>query len=272
LLAAPLLAASALAADPPPSAWAAVSRPATGVPQVIGAHGLGCIAGAVAMPPEGPGWEVVRISRNRFWGHSALIGMLQELSAVAKQRGLPPLWIGDLGQPRGGRMPWGHASHQIGLDADIWLDVTPRATTPRAARESIEVPSLVRRDGRDIDPALYSPRHATLIRMAAERPGVDRIFVNPAIKLALCRSHAGEPWLHRVRPWYGHDSHMHVRLRCPPGQRHCQDQAPVPPGDGCDSSLEWWFSPRSSQPASPPRTPAAPPRLPAACAAVVAAP
>ncbi|WP_233553094.1 penicillin-insensitive murein endopeptidase [Teichococcus wenyumeiae] len=247
-----------------------MSHPTPGAPQVIGTHGLGCIAGAVAMPPEGPGWEVVRLSRNRFWGHPALIGMLRDLSSAARRSGLPPLWIGDLGQPRGGRMPWGHTSHQIGLDADIWLDVTPRAAIPRAARESIEVPSLVRQDGQDIDPALYSPRHAALIRLAAEQPGVDRIFVNPAIKRALCRSHAGEPWLRRVRPWGGHDSHMHVRLRCPPGQHSCQDQAPVPPGDGCDSSLDWWFTPRPSHPA--PRAAVAPPRLPAACAGIVAAP
>lgn len=272
LLAAPLPAATALAADPPAGAWAAAPRPTAGMPQAIGAHGLGCIGGAVAMPAEGPGWEVVRMSRNRFWGHPALVGMLKDLGAAARRNGLPPLWIGDLGQPRGGRMPWGHASHQIGLDADVWLDVTPRAATSRAARETIEVPSLVRRDGRDINPALYSPRHATLIRLAAEQPGVDRVFVNPAIKQALCRSYAGEPWLRRVRPWYGHDSHMHVRLRCPAGQPSCHDQAPVPAGNGCDSSLDWWFSPRSSQPAAPARPPVAPPRPPAACAGIAAAP
>jgi penicillin-insensitive murein endopeptidase len=239
---------------------------------VIGAHGLGCIAGAVAMPPEGPGWEVLRISRNRFWGHPALIGTLRDMAAAAQRQGLPPLWIGDLGQPRGGRMPWGHASHQIGLDADIWLDVSDRQPMSRAARDAIEIPSLVRRDGQDIDPALYSPRHATLIRLAAEQPGVDRVFVNPAIKRALCRSHAGEPWLRRIRPWRGHDSHLHIRLRCPAGQADCRDQAPVPPGDGCDASLDWWFSADSRRPAVTSRPPAPPPRMPAACEALLAAP
>jgi penicillin-insensitive murein DD-endopeptidase len=255
------------------TAWAAARLPSEGAPRVVGGHGLGCIGGAVAMPPEGPGWEVVRLSRNRFWGHPALVATLQSIASEARRASLPPIWIGDLGQPRGGPMPWGHASHQIGLDADIWLDVSPRPPMPATARERIEVPSLVRPDGMAVDPARYSERHATLIRIAAQQPGVDRIFVNPAIKQALCVAHAGEPWLRRIRPWRGHDSHFHIRLRCPPGQGECQDQAPVPAGDGCDSSLAWWFSAEARRPPpAPARPPVSPPRLPAACTGILATP
>jgi penicillin-insensitive murein endopeptidase len=261
------------AADPAAPRWAAASQPTSGPTHAVGGHGLGCISGAVALPPDGPGWQVVRVSRNRFWGHPALLATLRDLAGAAAQAGLPQIWIGDLGQPRGGPMPWGHSSHQIGLDADVWLDVSRRPLLSIAGRERIDVPSLVRADGMAVDRSLYTEQHATLIRLAAQQPGVDRIFVNPAIKQALCSAHAGEPWLRRIRPWRGHDSHMHIRLRCPAGQTACQDQAPVPAGDGCDASLAWWFSEEARRP--PPassRPPAPPPRLPAACAGVLASP
>jgi penicillin-insensitive murein endopeptidase len=105
--------------------------------------------------------------------------------------------------------------------------------------------------------------------MAAQMPGLDRLLVNHAIKRELCRRHRGEAWLRRVRPWRGHDSHMHIRLRCPPGQAECRDIAPPPPGDGCDASLDWWLTPDARRPR--PRPPGPPPQLPAACAGVLAA-
>jgi penicillin-insensitive murein endopeptidase len=285
----------------PAAAWAAAPGPAPGPPRIIGGTSLGCIAGAQAPLPAGPvgrqrlrtgdaaergaaddagrsgrgsGWQAVRVSRNRHWGHPSLLAFVQEIAARASAKGFPPLWIGDMAQPRGGPMPYGHVSHQTGLDVDIWLDVTPRpATLPIAAREAIEVPSLVRPDETGIDPARFTARHAALIRLAAEGKGVDRVLVHHAIKRELCRLHRGEAWLRRVRPWRGHDSHMHIRLRCPndqgSGQPDCQDIAPPPPSDGCDASLDWWLTEEARRP--PPRPPGPPPALPAACAAVLQA-
>jgi penicillin-insensitive murein DD-endopeptidase len=252
-----------------PAAWASVPGPVAGPPRIHGQTGLGCIAGAVPLPAEGPGWQVVRLSRNRYWGHPALLAALRSLAAAASAHGLPTLWIGDLGQPRGGPLPYGHASHQAGLDADLWLDLSPKPALTVAERERIEVPSLVLPDGSGVDPARWRPGHAALIRLAASLPGLDRIFVNPAIKRELCRTDAGAAWLRRVRPWRGHDSHMHIRLLCPAGQADCRDQPPVPPGDGCDASLDWWFGAEARQPA--PRPPGPAPRLPAACRAVLEA-
>jgi penicillin-insensitive murein endopeptidase len=203
------------------------------------------------------------------------VAWLRAFALKARGQGFAELWIGDLGQPRGGPLPWGHSSHQIGLDADIWLDLNPKPEVPAEQREEIHVASLVRPDEAEVDPSAWTPRHAGLIRLAAEQPGVDRIFVHHAIKRRLCADHAGAPWLRRVRPWRGHDSHMHIRLSCPPGQPLCQDQAPPPAGDGCDAALAWWLTPEARRP--PPRPPAGtpappPPRLPAACAAVLSAP
>lgn len=265
-----LLGLHAGAAAQPAASWAAAPGPAPGPPRVIGGTSLGCLGGAEALPPEGPGWQAVRVSRNRHWGHPALVGFVRDLAAGAAAEGLPILWIGDMAQPRGGPMPYGHASHQTGLDVDIWLDLRPKpARLAREAREAIEVASLVLPDESDIDPARFTPAHATLIRLAAELPGVDRVLVNHGIKRGLCRLHGGAGWLRRVRPWRGHDSHMHVRLRCPPGQAECHDIAPPPPGDGCDASLEWWLSEAARRP--PARPPGPPPALPAACASLLRA-
>jgi penicillin-insensitive murein endopeptidase len=251
----------------PAAAWSTVVTPAPGPARIIGSAGNGCIAGAIRLPDEGPGWQAVRLSRNRHWGHPALIAWIADFAGRARAAGFPDLWIGDLSQPRGGPMRYGHASHQNGLDVDIWLDLGPKPRLAPAAREEIQVASLVRPDGTGVDPARFTEAHAALIRLAAEMPGLDRLLVHHAIKRELCRRHRGQAWLSRVRPWYGHDSHMHIRLLCPAGQAECRDLPPPPAGDGCDASLDWWLGAGARQP----RPPGPPPPLPAACAGVLAA-
>ncbi len=257
----------AVAAD-----WAARPQPSPGPPRVIGTTNLGCLAGGIALPTEGAGWMAIRTGRNRHWGHPATVEAVAHVARQARGAGLPDLWIGDMAQPRGGPLPWGHASHQNGLDVDIWYDLRPKPRLPAAQREVLDLPSLVLPGGAAVDPARWTPRHATLIRIAAETPGLDRVLVNPAIKRRLCADHRGEPWLRRVRPWRGHDEHMHLRLRCPADSPECRDIAPPPPGDGCDASLDWWFSPDARRPTQPSSRPTSPPRMPVACASVLAAP
>ena len=235
----------------------------------MGGTSAGCLVGAERLPPDGPGWQAIRVSRNRHWGHPVLLQAVGGLAARAAAAGLPVLWVGDMSQPRGGPMPSGHASHQAGLDVDIWFDLSPKPLSSPAQRESIAVASLVLPGGEAVHPERWSPAHGRLVRLAAETPGVDRVLVNPAIKRELCRVAGGEGWLRRVRPWWGHDAHLHLRLRCPPGQDDCTDIAPPPAGDGCDQSLEWWFSAESRTPATGRSAPPQAPRLPAACAAVL---
>jgi penicillin-insensitive murein endopeptidase len=182
------------------------------------------------------------------------------------------LLIGDLGQPRGGPMLTGHASHQLGIEGDIWLTPMPDRRLTAEERNEMSATNVVARDGQDIDPQVWRPEHRRLLELAARDPAVNRIFVNPAIKRALCREATGDrSWLHRIRPWYGHDYHFHVRLACPPGASQCHNQAPLPPGDGCGADLAWWFTPEAKlpQPTQPAR-PLLVSDMPPACAALVA--
>jgi penicillin-insensitive murein endopeptidase len=235
----------------------------------IGFYSRGCQTGAEALPLDGETWRVMRVSRNRYWGQPETIAFLERFSKKAAENGVwPGILVGDIAQPRGGPMLTGHASHQIGLDADIWLTPMPADLTPKQ-REEMSAVDMVAPDGLSVNDN-WSEKQAGIIRAAAEEPQVTLIFVNPAIKKALCEKHAGEPWMNKVRPWWGHNYHFHVRLRCPAGNAACQNQGPPPPGDGCDKSLNWWFSDEALHP-KPSNKPAAPltmAQLPAACRAV----
>ena len=254
---------------------AAPTTPAPGPAWIIGTGDAGCIQGAMRLPDTAPGMQTIRLSKSTFWGHPFVVQSLQTLALEARAAGLPDLYMNDISLPRGGPFAGIHASHQRGVDADVWLDVVgPHPIRPVAEREAIEPISLVRPDGRAIDPTLWRPEHVTLIRLGASLPGVDRVLVNPAIKKQLCAVATGDRgWLRRVRPWYGHAAHMHLHFRCPFGQKDCVDQPPPPAGDGCDASLDWWFT-HLDKP--PPPTPSAPPPkpkpLPAACRALLEAP
>lgn len=268
---------AALAELPPTAAkrlFGTVSEPAPLAARSIGAYARGCLAGAVAMPVDGPAWQVMRLSRNRNWGHPALISFLERLAAAGRRIGWPGLLVGDMSQPRGGPMITGHASHQIGLDADLWFEPMPTRTLSAEERETISAVSMVDMAKRELDRSKWTETRAKLVREAARDPAVVRIFVNPPIKKALCDWAGGDrAWLAKVRPWYGHNYHFHVRLACPPGLADCHDQDAVPAGDGCGADLAWWLGPEPWKPSppSPPRPPLMLADLPAACSEVLVA-
>jgi penicillin-insensitive murein DD-endopeptidase len=251
-----------------PLTWGDVLEPAPGTPQAIGSYTAGCVQGAIPLPPEGRGYQVMRPQRRRFFGHPQLIRYVQELGAAANHAGLGMLLIGDLGQPRGGPMPFGHRSHQNGLDADIWFWLPGDGMILSVAeRDTIGAPSMLGAAGGIIDAQQWSQRQAEVLRLAVGFEVVARIFVNPVIKKVLCEQFPGASWLRKLRPWWGHDDHFHVRLRCPAGQTACQDQDPLPAGDGCGAELAWWFSEEARQPPPPVDVPKVP--LPAACEAIL---
>jgi len=254
--------------------------PAAMPTRVIGFYSKGCIAGAEQMPVNGETWQVMRLSRNRNWGHPDIITLLKRLSVKAhKDAGWPGILVGDIGQPRGGPALSGHASHQIGLDADIWLTPMPDHRLSREEREEVSAVMMVRDDRRDIDPKVFTPGHVLVLRDAAQEPRVQRIFVNAAIKKALCREAKGDrSWLSKIRPWWGHDYHFHIRIACPPGSSDCKGQPPQADGEGCSADdLAYWFKDsvlHPEPPKEPPKRsqPITLAQLPAGCRAVLAAP
>ncbi|MGE7370220.1 penicillin-insensitive murein endopeptidase [Neorhizobium sp. NPDC001467] len=278
------LATPGLAQDGAPAKqlFGSVALPAEGMSTSIGSYAKGCQAGAIAMPEDGPTWQAMRLSRNRRWGQPQLIALLQRFSMDAARLGWGSgILIGDISQPRGGPMLSGHASHQVGLDADIWFTPMPERHMTAAEREKLPFTSMLDKSKfLTVDQRRWTFTHAKLVMQAASYPDVERIFVNPAIKKKLCDTWTGNrSLLGKVRPIYGHDEHFHIRMRCPAGDANCRPQTAVPAGDGCDKSLAWWFTPEPwAKPKRDPSEKPVKPRqvmlsdLPKACAAVLNAP
>lgn len=254
--------------------WQALRAPAPGAALSIGTCSCGCLQGAATLPPSGRGYEVLHLSRNRRFGHPELIGYVQRLGAAAARAKLGLVVVGDLSQPRGGPTPSGHRSHQTGLDADIGY-VAPagaRAKLPPDDRERLAAPAVF--DAKTHQKtAAWTPKIEKVLALAAADPAVDRIFVDPGIKKLMCAAAPQAPWQGRLRPWWNHHDHFHVRLKCPADSPLCVPQEP-PPNDGCGASLAWWFS----EDAVATRTrkkeeavAAGEPELPAACGALVQA-
>jgi penicillin-insensitive murein endopeptidase len=215
----------------------------------IGSYAKGCAAGLVELPETGPTWQAMRLSRNRNFGHPVMVQFLMDLSATARDIGFGQgLYIGDISQPRGGPMTSGHASHQIGLDADIWMLPPQSLSLSEAAREEISSIPVRSADQRSVT-GNWTRVHHRLLKEAASDPRVDRIFVAAAVKIEMCRTAkaSDRKWLQKIRPVAGHDTHFHVRLKCPKGARLCETQKPTVAelsknGDGCDETLMWWVT------------------------------
>ncbi|MCR8724714.1 penicillin-insensitive murein endopeptidase [Frigidibacter sp. ROC022] len=264
--------------EPAKQIFGRIGLPSPGPAAAYGSYAKGCLAGAVQLPETGPTWQAMRLSRNRNWGSPELIAFLKRYSAkVARIPGWEGVYIGDLSQPRGGPMLGGHASHQTGLDADIWLNPARTLTLSKDDRERISASNFQRSGGAYVN-SDWTPGHMAMVKAAAEDPAVERIFIFAGAKVQMCKDARGNrAWLRKVRPWYGHNDHIHIRLACPKGMRGCTAQTPPPPGDGCDEAETWVngiLHPPKPDPNAPkpkPRRPLTLADLPAQCAAVVSA-
>ena len=259
LLFAFLIAAPASAAPLANQLFGAKKTGSAHAPQAIGTYARGCGAGFVQLPENGATWQAMRLSRNRNWGHPELVQFVVDLSAHARKLGWAGLYVGDMSQPRGGPMTSGHSSHQIGLDADIWMLPPKRLNLTRAEREQISSISVRTADQKRVN-GNWTRTHHELLKAAASDRRVDRIFVAAAVKIEMCRTAraSDRKWLQKIRPLYGHNTHFHVRLKCPQGSRNCQTQKPTVAelskgGSGCDETLNWWVTTYLDQLKNPPK-------------------
>ncbi|VFS03410.1 penicillin-insensitive murein endopeptidase [Salmonella enterica subsp. houtenae] len=172
---------ASLAATP----WQKITHPVPGAAQSVGSFANGCIIGADTLPVQSNNYQVMRTDQRRYFGHPDLVMFIQRLSHQAHQRGLGTVLIGDMGMPAGGRFNGGHASHQTGLDVDIFLQL-PKTRWSQAQLLRPQALDLVSRDGKHVVPSRWSSDIASLIKLAAQDNDVTRIFVNPAIKQQLC--------------------------------------------------------------------------------------
>ncbi len=207
----------------------------------FGGYSKGCIAGAEQLTETGPTWQAMRLSRNRNWGHPETVDYVQDLSRfAATQPGWNGLYIGDMSQPRGGPMLSGHRSHQLGLDIDVWMRPADDLTLSAVARENLSSVSMRRSNGAFTNSKWTDPHHE-IMKAAAKDPRTARIFVFPGAKVQMCKDEVGtdRDWLRKIRPWWGHHYHFHVRLACPDGAQGCVDQDQPPAGDGCAEAQQW---------------------------------
>jgi penicillin-insensitive murein endopeptidase len=277
----PAIAEPKIEAIPAKTLFASEKLPTLGKAMAIGYYPRGCLQGGVPLPVTGPTWQVMRVSRNRNWGHPSLVRFLEKFAPLAaKTTGWKGILIGDMAQPRGGPLPFGHMSHQIGLDVDVWFMPMPDHVLNKDERENTSAINVVADDWKHINPKTWTPQHLAFIKAAAAQPEVERVLVNAAIKQEMCRVEGShhDAWMAKVRPWYGHHDHIHVRLECPEGSPNCRKQPPVPGDDGCaKKALDYWFSDKVLH---PPKltTPSKPPKaltladLPPACKTVLSAP
>jgi murein endopeptidase len=168
--------------------------------RAVGLPSAGSLERGVKLPYGGPNyftWDPIqKESPNRGWrrwGTDRLVRttlrVVRELAAAHPRA--PRIGIGDLSRPNGGDfgprygLP-GHASHQNGLDVDVYYPLLDRRErAPEAVSE--------------IDMALSQDLVDRFVRAGAEK-----IFVGPSTGLT------GPPGV--VVPLINHDNHLHVRL------------------------------------------------------------
>jgi penicillin-insensitive murein DD-endopeptidase len=257
--------------------FGAIAKPAPLAARAIGSYAKGCLAGGTALPIDGPAWQAMRLSRNRNWGHPKLVALVQTLAQDAKAKdGWSGLLVGDISQPRGGPMLTGHASHQIGLDADIWFTPMPNRTLSAAEREEMSAVSMLAASELEVDPKVFTATHVKVLKRAASYADVERVLVHPAIKRAICMATATDTdraWLTKVRPIWGHYYHFHIRIGCPAGSTTCAPQAATPGDDGCGKELDDWYKLLTAPPGPPekPKPALTLEQLPAECRVVLQA-
>lgn len=237
--------------------------------RIYGSYNLGCIDGTVPILDKDQTFQIQRWGKGRNYVHPMMAHYIFDLVKRAQAAGLPPLMLGDMSRQYGGPIGPGssHASHETGLDLDIPFDFAK----PRKSLYELQHPEdvyIVK--GRKIQKN-FTPTVVTLIKTAATDPRVERIFVAPMIKKRMCQLFEGkgqpgdDAFLQKLRPWFGHQAHMHVRLKCPADSPDCTPQKPIPEGTGCGYEVDSWFLPPDKTAKVTPKKKKPKPELPQQC-------
>ena len=225
-------------------------------PESLGKYNKGCLNGGVELPVKGKTWQHINSKRGRNWGHPILIDFTKDLSEKVTEFGWKGLYIGDLGNPRGGPTPYGHAAHQVGLEVDIKfkkpsslnLSLKDSHNDHRYGKPAFKELNVVSKNQKNVN-SNWTREHMSILKAAAQDERVNKIFVNAAIKVWMCKNAGSEDrsWLMKIRPERGHSEHFHVRLKCPEGSPNCINTPlwnKYKNVDGCDKQLTWWVTER----------------------------
>lgn len=221
----------------------------------LGRADRGLLRGGRPLPLAGEGWEVppTWADRGMHWGTDELVEAIERAAAAVEEQhpgGL--LGVGDLSRRGGGNVTL-HRSHENGRDADLIFYAVDETGAPvgpfdgampryRAAdlrsRPPYEAPPGVAVPARWFDVA----RNWALVEALLTDPTIDveYLFISEKLRERLldyaATTHAHPEVIRRaqlaLRQPHGfppHDDHLHLRIRCPSGDRAlgCVDEGRV---------------------------------------------
>ena len=150
-------------ADAGENRWSRISAPSPGAPQAIGTYANGCQTGARTLSESGDGYVSIRRFRNRYYAQPVTLELIHHVGARMAQQGRRIL-VGDLSQPIGGEMSYGHASHQSGLDVDFWFSTLAHNQHPSPNLDKTDPPSMVDKAGGVMRMGEWRPEYRDALR------------------------------------------------------------------------------------------------------------
>jgi penicillin-insensitive murein endopeptidase len=211
--------------------------------QSSGQPDAGFLRNASALKSEGKGYVKLFRSRERQYGSSELVQLIEQVSAEMSQ--VKPcdqvlcerLQVGDLSQQKGGDIDR-HGSHENGLDVDlVYFRTNHREQSLNETDGFTENFVQNNRVTKNFD----LQRNWIFLKTIVSSGIVNRMFVDPVIKKTYCDLYQEQSksddlvkeTLRRMRVLEEHGDHVHVRILCPKNSPLCTEQAPPPEGTGC---------------------------------------
>ncbi|MDX1949745.1 MAG: penicillin-insensitive murein endopeptidase [Rickettsiales bacterium] len=223
---------------------------AEGQSESIGTHNNGCMLYSAELSKNSQDYKLPRVERGHNYGHPEMVELLEDYSYRVKQMTGKELLIADISKKNGGPVFMLHSSHQTGLDADIWFTLyDAKQNLSSEDIKTLQPLNMADEKGKSVS-SFWGSNQEDILKLFAQNDKVDRIFVNYNIKNYYCSKFKNEDWQKKIRPWWGHNEHFHIRLKCPKNSEECISKGQEIKNDGCGSELAWWFSDEAKQPKS----------------------